>query len=139
MAKTFTAPFAQTPKTGQAVVTAAAGGVGTDTVTGAVLMATAGADGCLVTSVGAMPRGTVSASSLLLYLVKAATPTIYRPLDSALLAGYTLAVTTAIPVTPFGSISESTPLRLESGDKLYAASQVALAAGIIFTAKWMDY
>lgn len=139
MAKVNTAAFAQTARTGQAVVTAAAGGIGTDAVTGAVLLATAGAEGAVVTSVNAIPRGTLTASSLILYLVKSATPAVYRPIDSVLMNGYSFAVTTAIPVTIFSSISDATPLRLEAGDKLYAASQVALAAGIIFNAKWMDY
>ncbi len=41
MSKTFTAHYAQTSKSLAAVVTAALGGIGTGTVTGAVLVATA--------------------------------------------------------------------------------------------------
>lgn len=139
MAMTFTAPFAQVPKTLSAAVTAALAGLGTDAVTGAQLLVTAGINGAIVTSITAMPRATVTASSLVLFLVKASAPTIYRPIDSVLLSGYTLAATTAIPVTAFASISDATPMRLEAGDKLYAGSQVALAAGIVFTARWMDF
>lgn len=135
----FTAPFAQTPKTLTVAVTAALAGIGTDTVTGAQLLVTAGANGAIVTSISAMPRATVTASSLMLFLVKASASTIYRPIDSVLMTAYTLAVTTAVPVTAFPLISDATPMRLEAGDKIYAGSQVALAAGISFTARWMDY
>ena len=48
MAKTYTAPFAQTPRTLAVAVTGALGGLTTNTVTGASLLATAGADGALV-------------------------------------------------------------------------------------------
>lgn len=139
MAKIFTAPFAQTPKTLSVAVTAALSGIGSDTVTGAQLLVTAGAEGAVLTSVVAMPRASASPSSLILYLVKSGTPTIYRPIDSVLMTSYTFAVTTAIPLTTFALISDATPLRLEAGDKIYAASQVALAAGIVFTARWMDF
>lgn len=139
MAKTFTAPFAQTPKSLSVVATAALGGIGTDTVTGAVLVATAGADGSIVTKLMALPRATTTASSLVLFLVKAATPAVYGMIDSVLLGAYTAATTTAIPFTQFTNISESTPIRLEAGDKLYVGTQVALAAGIVFKAEWMDF
>lgn len=139
MTMTFTAPFAQTPRTLSAAVTAAIAGLGTDAVTGLQLLFTAGANGAIVSSISAMPRATVTASSLMLFLVKSATPAVYRPIDSVLMTGYTLAATTAVPVTTFALISDATPMRLEAGDKLYVGSQVALAAGIVFTARWMDY
>lgn len=139
MAMTFTAPFAQTPRTLSAAVTVAIAGLGTDAVTGLQLLVTAGANGAIVSSISAMPRATVTASSLMLFLVKSATPAVYRPIDSVLMTGYTLAATTAVPVTTFALISDATPMRLEAGDKLYVGSQVALAAGIVFTARWMDY
>jgi hypothetical protein len=136
---TFTAPFAQTPRTLTAAVTAAIAGLGTDAVTGLQLLVTAGANGAIVSSISAMPRGTVTASSLMLFLVKSSAPAVYRPIDSVLMTAYTLAATTAVPVTAFPLISDATPMRLEAGDKIYAGSQVALAAGISFTARWMDY
>ena len=139
MAKTFTAPFAQTPKTLAVAVTAALGGLGTTTVTGAQLVCTAGSDGAIVTRLTAIPRATVTAASLVLFLVKSDAPTVYHLIDSELMAAHTVAATTAIPETTFSNISDSTPLRLEAGDKLYVGSQVALAAGIVFAAQWMDY
>ena len=139
MAKTFTAPFAQTPKTLAVAVTAALGGLTTSTVTGASLVATAGADGAVVTKLTAMPRGTVAATALDLFIVKAGAPTVYLPIDSELMAAYTSATTTATPETTFGNISLDTPLRLEAGDKLYVGTEVVLAAGIVFYAEWMDF
>jgi H+/gluconate symporter-like permease len=138
MAKTSTAPFAQTPKTATAVATAAVSGLGTDAPTGAVLLGTAGAEGAIVTRLMALPRATVTASSLVLFLSKDGGTTL-RLIDSELMAAHTVAATTAIPETAFGNISDSNPLRLEAGDSLYVGSQVALAAGIVFAAQWMDY
>ncbi len=138
MAKTFTAPFAQTPKTATAVATAAVASLGTDAPTGTVLLGTAGADGAVVTRLMALPRATVTASSLVLFLSKDGGVT-QRLIDSELMAAHTVAATTAIPETNFGNISDSSPLRLEAGDRLYVGSQVALASGIVFKAEWMDY
>jgi hypothetical protein len=138
MAKVFTAPFAQTPKTATAVATAAVSGLATDAPTGAVLLGTAGAEGAIVTRLAAIPRATATASSLVLFLSKDGGTTM-RLIDSELMAAHTVAATTAIPETAFGNISDSNPLRLEAGDSLYVGSQVALAAGIVFAAQWMDY
>ena len=138
MAKTYTAPFAQTPKTATAVATAAVAGLATDAPTGAVLLGTAGAEGAIVTRLAAMPRATATASSLVLFLSKDGGTTM-RLIDSELMSAHTVATTTAIPETVFANISDSTPLRLEAGDKLFVGSQVALASGIVFSAQWMDY
>lgn len=135
--KTYTAPFAQTPKTATAVVSAAAT-VADDNPTNTVELLTAGADGALVTRLAAMPRATVTASSLLLFLQKSG-QTTKRLIDSELMSAHTVAATTAIPETVFANVSDSTPMRLEAGDKLFVGSLVALAAGIVFAAQWMDY
>lgn len=138
MANTFTAPFVQTYKTQSAKATAAIGGIGTDTVTGAVLIAKAGANGAVLSKVTAIPRATTTASSLALFLVKASAPAVFNLIDSELMAAYTLATTTSIPETVFANIAQESPMRLEAGDMIYAGSQVALAAGIVFTAQWGD-
>lgn len=135
--KTFTAPFAQTPKTAAVVVTGAAPVTG-DTPANIVELLTAGTEGAVVTSISAAPRGTVTATSLCLWLQKSGRPEMFL-VDSALMAAHTVEATTAIPVTGFARIADSEPLRLEAGDKLFVGSQVALAAGIVFTAQWMDY
>jgi len=67
MTKTFTAPFAQTPKTGSAVATLASV-VTTDAPTNTVLIGTAGADGAILTKLTAIPRATVTASGLYLFI-----------------------------------------------------------------------
>lgn len=137
MAKTYTAPFAQTPKTATAVTTAAAT-VTTDAPTNTVELLTAGTDGAILTRLFAMPRATVTASSLLLWISKDS-GTTKRLIDSELMAAYTMATTTAVPETSFANYTETTPLRLEAGDKLYVGNQVALAAGVIFRAEYTDF
>ena len=134
MAKTFTAPFAQTPKTATAIATAAASLAGSNSM----LLLTAGSDGCIVTSLTAIPRATVSASSLVLLLSKDGGLTQFL-IDSELMGAYTMATTTAIPETTFSRISETTPLRLQAGDQLYVGSQVSLANGIVFKAEYTDF
>ncbi len=136
MANTFTAPFAQTPKTATAVVTGVA--TLTDTPANTVLLATAGADGAILTRLTAIPRATVTASSLVLFISKD-NGTTQRLLDSELMAAHTVASTTAIPETYFANYSESAPLRLEAGDRLYVGSQVALAGGIVFRAEFTNF
>jgi len=136
MAKTFTAPFAQTPQTASAVVTGAA--TLTDTPVNTVLLMTAGIDGAIVTNLSAIPRGTVTASSLVLFVSKD-NGTTQRLKNSKLMSAYTTGTTTAVPVTAFSEYSEVTPLRLAGGDRLYVGSQVAQAAGIVFNVEYTDF
>ena len=136
MALTYTAPFAQTPKTATAVCTAAA--TLTDTPAHTQLLVTAGTDGAILTRLTAIPRATVTASSLVLFLSKD-NGTTQRLIDSEVMAAHTVAATTAIPETVFPFYSESAPLRLEAGDRLYVGSQVALAGGIVFRAEFTNF
>ena len=136
MANTFTAPFAQTPKTATAVATADA--TLTDTPSNTVLLVTAGVNGAILTRLTAIPRATVTASSLVVFISKDS-GTTQRLIDSELMAAHTVATTTAIPETFFANYSESSPLRLEAGDRLYIGSQVALAGGIVFRAEFTDF
>ena len=138
MAKTFTAPFAQTPKTASAVVTGAQGDLNLTAPTNTVLLATAGTEGALLTRLSAIPRATVTASSLRLWVSRDSGTTKHL-VDSALMAAHTVAATTAIPVTAFSRYSEDTPLRLAAGASLYVGSAVALADGIVFTAEYTDF
>ena len=136
MANTFTAPFAQVPKTATAVCTAVA--TLTDTPSNTVLLVTAGSDGAILTRLTAIPRATVTASSLVLFISKDGGST-QRLIDSELMTAYTMATTTAVPETIFTRYDETTPLRLEAGDRLYVGSQVALAGGIVFRAEFTNY
>lgn len=135
---TFNAPFAQKFAASNAIVTAALAGIGTSTVTGAQLLATGGANGSIVFGVTAVPRASVTASSLALFRVKSATPTVFNLIKSEAMAAYTLTATTKIPETAFASVTATTPIFLEPGEMLYAGSQVALAAGIVFDASRAD-
>lgn len=138
MAKIFTAPFAQTPRTATAVTTAACV-VGTnDTPTNTVLLTAAGAEGAILTNLSAMPRATATATSLLLFLSKDG-GTTKRLIDSELLAAQTVNNTTAINEIQFSRYSEDSPLRLEANDQLYVGAAVALAAGIVFKAELSDF
>lgn len=137
MANTFTAPFAQTPKTASAVVTTASADL-TTTPTNTVLLLTAGTNGALLTRLAAIPRATVTASSLLLW-ISLDSGTTKGLLDSALMASHTVAATTAIPVTAFSRYSEDAPVRLQAGASLYVGSAVTLAGGIVFTAEYTDF
>jgi hypothetical protein len=136
MANTFTAPFAQTPKTATAVVTGVA--TLTDSPANTVLLVTAGSDGAILTRLTAMPRATVTASSLVIFISKDA-GTTQRLIDSELMSAHTVAATTAIPETVFPFYSETAPLRLEAGDRIYVGSQVALAGGIVFRAEFTNF
>lgn len=138
MPKTFTAPFAQTPKTATAIVTGATSSLTTDAPTNTVELLNAGPDGAILTKLSAIPRSTITASSLVLFISKDA-GTTKRLVDSALMEAATVNTTTAIPVTAFERYSETTPLRLEAGDKLYVGSQVAATDGIVFNAEYTDY
>lgn len=138
MALTNTAPFPQVPKTATAVAVAAVTNLGSDTPSNTVQLLTAGPDGAVLTNLSAMPRATVTASSLLLFISKDG-GTTKRLIDSELMAAYTLNATTAVPETQFARYSEITPLRLEANDVLYVGSQVALGSGIVFKAEYTNF
>lgn len=138
MAKTYTAPFAQTPKTATAVTTAACVIGSADAPTNTVLLMTAGTEGALVTNLSALPRGTVTASGLLLFL-SSDSGTTQRLIDAETMAAYTLAATATIPETQFARYLESTPLRLMANDRLYVGNMVAAAAGVVFKAEYTDF
>lgn len=138
MSKTYTAPFAQTSKTATAVTTAACSTITGDTPTNTLLLFTAGTDGSILTSLWAIPRATVTASSLLLFLSNDG-GTTKRLIDSELMAAFTVAATTAIPETKFANYTETTPLRLAAGDELYVGNQVALASGVVFKAEYTEF
>lgn len=135
---TFTAPFAQTPKTAQAVVVGACASLASDAPTNTVLLLTAGPNGALFTGLSAMPRATVTASSLVLFSSSDNGVTM-RLIDSEMMAAQTLSSTTAIAKTPFGKYSETTPRRMAANDRLYVGSQVALQPGIVFDGQWSDF
>ncbi|WP_296232370.1 hypothetical protein [uncultured Pseudomonas sp.] len=136
--KTHKAPFAQSPRIQTAVVTAALASLATDSPTGTELLVPGATEGCIVTRVAVMPRGSVTVSSLVLFVKKSGQSAV-RPIRSVLMPLHTMSTTTAIPETVFPNISDDAPLRLGAGDELYVGSQVAQAAGVVFEAEVMDY
>jgi hypothetical protein len=126
----------QTPRTATCVLSAASTDID-DSPTTAELLWTAGANGSRITRISALPRATVTASLLALYLSKDGGST-KRLIDSALMAAHTVANTTAIPTTDF-EYSEDSALILEAGDRLYLTTAVALAGGIVVCAQGADY
>jgi hypothetical protein len=134
MAKTNTAPFTQTKKTATAVLTAAK--TTYNDTTNAVLLYTAGAEGDLIRRITAVPRATVSASQLMLFrsLDGGVTLTFDR---AVVMPASNVAATTAVVPTDFG-VDFSKPMSLAGGatpERLYVATGVALAAGIVVTAE----
>lgn len=126
----------QTLKTGTAVLATASTDID-DAPTASVLLMTAGAAGARLTKITALPRATVTATMIQIYLSKDAGVT-QRLIDTALMAAHTVSNTTEIPTTDFG-YSDLAPMFLEAGDRLYAATSVALAGGIVVKAEWGDY
>lgn len=138
MAKTTVAAFAQTPKTNTVVVTAATTNVTTDAPGGLVQLMQAGVDGGILTRLTAIPRATVGASNIGLYLAKSADAyATQRLIDSELLPAQPVTTGTGTAETAFANYSEARPLRLEAGDRLLVGSQNA--TGIVFKAEWTDF
>lgn len=119
----------------QSVVVTAAKTTLNDSANASGLVSASG-NGAVVYRITAMPRATVTATQLQLYRSPDAGTTLYL-INSVLMSAYTLANTTAVPVTDFG-YSESNPLRLLASEVLYVGAAVALAGGIVFTAQYED-
>lgn len=136
MAKTFTAAFAQTPRTAQVITNAASSSVAGSTPTNTQLIATAGTEGSIVTSLGAVAGSTNSGASLLAWVSKDS-GTTKTLVAAAGAAAYSNSTTTVRAHTAFESITETTPMRLEAGDELYVGSEVS--GTFHFSAELTDY
>jgi hypothetical protein len=139
MAVTSTPIFPQSVAHDACVCTAAKTTYGD--ATNAVLLSTAGTNGSEYVHIAAIPRATVTATQLQLYACNGST---YYLLGTALMAAYTMAQTTQCASTQLyhidgTAISETSPLRLQSGWSLYAGIGVALAGGIVFHAQRRDF
>lgn len=128
--------FAQAGRTVTAVATAAK--ITYNDAANAVLLCTAHATaGSLLKALSAMPRATVTASKLQLYISFDGGTTLWL-ISSALMEAHTIAATTATPITLFKDATEDTPIRLPAGSSLYVATAVALAGGIVFSGQVED-
>lgn len=96
MAKTFAAPFAQDPNALQAVVTTACSGINSTTPTNTSLIATAGVNGALLTSLTAIPRRTASSRQVFSSLASGVTKNLK---NSFLKPAQTVSTTAAITGT----------------------------------------
>lgn len=119
--------FAQLPKTSTCSVSAAVTNITTNTPGNTVLLCSGGTDGEMVTRVSAIPKATVAAGCLHLFLRKSGDAANVRRIlpYSAFMAAYSYATTTENKPTIFADITESNPLRIEAGDELYAGETVA--------------
>lgn len=132
--KTNTPVFAQNPKTFGAILTAAGAANGSD----ATLIFTAGTEGALISRLSICPLGTVTASGVTVYVEKAG-ETARLPKFSATLPALTMAATARLPVLDITAVTESTPVRMGAGDKLFASTFVANAAGVAVVGEASDY
>lgn len=126
MSNTFTAPFAQFPKTNAVDVTAA-----TAVGTAGTVLVTAGPDGCVVTSIRATPKGTITAVGI--NVNKAG-----KVARSESMPTYASATNAKLPQVIF-DISPTSPIELAGGETLDVSLLSAQAAGITFFATWKDY
>lgn len=126
MALSPVAAFAQGPQFFGAILTAAGAANGSD----ATLLFTAGENGALISRMSVCPQGTVTASGVTVYIEKAGS-TVRLAKYSVLVPAFTYGATARLPVANVAvELAEATPLRLGPGDKIYATSFVANAAGI---------
>lgn len=132
--KKDTAAFAQDPQTFGAVLTTAGAASGSD----ATLIFTAGAEGALVSRISVCPVGTVTATGVTIYVEKTGA-TSKLPKFSLTVPAATYAATAKLPVVVVSDVGEQTPMRLGAGDKVYAASHVANAAGIAVVGEATDF
>lgn len=137
MALTASPAFPQGQRTvGAMPTTANTTYTGAAPITNTVLLATAGANGSILTGLWAEPMATVTATSLQLFIQYGGTGNQFL-VDSVLMGAQTLAGTTAIAKTVF-AYNDSFPLRLGPSDKLYVGIGVTLATGIAFTGQITD-
>lgn len=128
--------FAQAGRTVTAVATSAK--TTYNDAANAVLLCTAHATaGSLLKALSAMPRATVTASKLQLYISYDGGTTL-NLIDSEEMAAHTVAATTKTPKTKFADITEEKKVHLQAGSSLYVATAVALAGGIVFSGQVED-
>lgn len=115
--------------TGGTAVTTTANTTYSDTPTNTVLLVASQTNGQIVTKLTALPRATVTATELQLF-VSPDGGTTKRFIGSKLMSAYTFSTTTAATATDYG-YTVSAPLELAAGESLYVAQSVTLAGGIV--------
>lgn len=125
----------QTPKAGNCLCTTQ-NTTYTSSPTNTQTLITAGAFGGRVVRITAIPLETVADTQIQLFRDGDGTGTTKRFFKSAKMPSYTMAQTTEAPVTDFG-YSDSNPLILAAGEKVYAA--IGATKNIALSAEWADY
>lgn len=140
MALTNTAVFAQTPKTATAVASLGVASITTDAPTNTVLLMTAGVNGAILTRLTAIPRASVASALSLCLFISSDNGTTQRLIDSETMGVQTVSTSAGINETVFANYSESRPLRLGAGDRLYVGTQASQATGgVVFKAEYTDF
>ena len=132
MAKTWDAPFAQTPQKIVAKVTTAHTSL--ESSTNAVLAFTAGAEGAVVTGLSFSPTETVTAG--VAYVYSSPDGTTLHLLQAIAIAAVTVSTTSAGTKTDFAP-TETVPWRLAAGERLYVAFSLTKMG--TFSGRAMDY
>lgn len=126
----------QTPKGWTCVTTTGSSDIDDDPSSTALLL-TAGANGSRVTGLRSIPRATISAMALHLFLSLDG-GTTKRLIRGATIPADTVSTTDA-PVAFDWGLSDEMPLVLPAGALLYLSQGVTLAAGIAHHAEGADY
>jgi hypothetical protein len=124
----------QTPRSNTVVCTTANTTYGSSP-TNTQKIVTAGANGARLTKLRAIPQATLTATQLQEFRSLDAGVT-KRFTNSALMAAYSMAQTTAVPATDFG-YSDDNPKILSANEELHVA--VGVTGTITFEAEWQDY
>jgi hypothetical protein len=132
LAKTFTAPFAQTHQRIAAKVTTAH--VTLESATNTVLAFTAGSEGAVVTRLTFKPTETITAGVAYLYRSDDGT-TLY--LEKAVAVGADTLSTTDAPASVDFGYTEASPLRLKASERLYVGFSLTKAG--TFSGDAMDF
>ena len=138
MTMTATPIFGQTPKLATCVATGALTDL--DDAPGSELqvLLTAGANGAAIYGAWGVPRATATATVLYLFVSTDGGST-KRMVDAALAAADTLSTTDPPARVAFGAYSETTPLRVPAGAIVYFGASVALSAGWVGCAAYLDF
>jgi len=126
----------QTPR-GAVATTDTANTTFSDTPTNAVAVATMGANGGRVTGLKSVPRATVTATALHLFLSTDG-GTTKKLIRSVLMAADTVSATDAAAATDWG-FSDDVPMLLPANSIVYVSQGVTLSAGIDHHIEWSDY
>ena len=123
-----TARFAQNPRNFDAIMTAAMTNLNTDAPTGAVLLATAGAQGAIVPRLSVILRAPLLANTGIV-LFRSKDGSILRPKGSVTLQSQAATTAEAMREVDFAKFSEQRPLRLGPNEQLWIGSMAPPPAG----------